>query len=78
MILDGKGSYCFYHLQSHFNLRALEPRIPSGSRTANVSNHKPYSALITSIVKWVSPSNLDKVFSNTLKFFIIGKGDMLF
>ncbi|MFT7388568.1 MAG: hypothetical protein ACI8VC_001823 [Candidatus Endobugula sp.] len=54
MILDGKGSYNFYHLPSHFNLSALELRISSGSRTANVSNHQPYGALITSIIKWVS------------------------
>jgi hypothetical protein len=57
MILDGKGSCYFYHLPSNFNLRALEPRISSGSRTANVSSHQPYGALITGIVKWVSPSN---------------------
>ena len=58
MILGGKGSYYFYHLPSYFNLRALEPRISSGSRTANVSNHQPYGAVITGIVKWVSPSNI--------------------
>ncbi|MFT7388564.1 MAG: hypothetical protein ACI8VC_001819 [Candidatus Endobugula sp.] len=56
MILEGKGSYYFYHLPSHFKFRALEPRISSGSRPANVSNHQPYGGLIMSIVKWVSPS----------------------
>jgi hypothetical protein len=58
MMLDGKGSYYFYHLQSHFNLRALELRMFSGNRAVNISGHQPYGALITGIVKWVSPSNI--------------------
>jgi hypothetical protein len=41
MILGGKGSYHFYHLPSHFKLRALAIKISSESRTANVAITNP-------------------------------------
>ncbi|MFT5117622.1 MAG: hypothetical protein ACI9NY_001153 [Kiritimatiellia bacterium] len=71
MILDGKGSYYFYPLPSHFKLRALEPRISSGSSTANVSNHQPYGVLITSIIKWVSPPNILSLITTSVSYVAV-------